>query len=87
MFILFLEFDFIQIDSRPLKVFLTISPGILTYRSEIGKVRHFYQNFQHWLCHKKKVFFANSDASRCGFEKVIPQILLINLNHHLFLKF
>jgi hypothetical protein len=32
--ILFLEFDFIQFDSRPLKVCLIIPAGILAYRSE-----------------------------------------------------
>jgi hypothetical protein len=36
---------------------------------------------------QKNVFFALSDASRCGFEKNCSKNFAINLNHHLFLKF
>jgi hypothetical protein len=35
----------------------------------------------------KKMIFASPDASRSVFKKMGLQILLSNLNHHLFFKF
>jgi hypothetical protein len=52
----------------------------------VDKVGNFLSKFSTLMTSQKIVFFALSDASRCVFEKNILQILLSNLNQHMFSK-
>jgi hypothetical protein len=67
-------------------IFLTLTLFNGLFWFSFDKIRHFFINIFNFGGVTKKLFLALSDASKCVFENLVLDILLSNLNNHLFFK-